>query len=243
MKRELLRMEHVSLIRNGEALLDNLNLQIFAGEIMGLLTGRDKGHDQLISLLCQNHPISFGSVWYDGKTINRYSYSDGSFNRVCVIEQTSHLVKGLTIVDNLFVLRKGFKKYWINERILQNQAEAFFQENGIPISIRKRVSDLTPLERCLVELGKGLLLGCRLIVVDNPGNFLSQHELIHFQDMLKRIQKQGVSVLYVGNHHQELFRIADRTSLLYDGQIIKVFERDEMTDEQKIGRASCRERV
>ncbi|MCI9536131.1 MAG: sugar ABC transporter ATP-binding protein [Lachnospiraceae bacterium] len=232
MKRELLRMEHVSLIRNGEALLDNLNLQIFAGEIMGLLTGRDKGHDQLISLLCQNHPISFGSVWYDGKTINRYSYSDGSFNRVCVIEQTSHLVKGLTIVDNLFVLRKGFKKYWINERILQNQAEAFFQENGIPISIRKRVSDLTPLERCLVELGKGLLLGCRLIVVDNPGNFLSQHELIHFQDMLKRIQKQGVSVLYVGNHHQELFRIADRTSLLYDGQIIKVFERDEMTDEQ-----------
>ena len=41
MKRELLRMEHVSLIRNGEALLDNLNLQIFAGEIMGLLTGRD----------------------------------------------------------------------------------------------------------------------------------------------------------------------------------------------------------
>lgn len=232
MKRELLRMDHVSLIRNGEALLDNLNLQIFAGEIMGLLTGRDKGHDQLISLLCQNLPISFGTVWYDGRTVNSYSYSDGSANRVYVIEQTSHLVKGLSVVDNLFVLRKGFKKYWINERVLRDQAEAFFQENEIQINIRKRVSALTPLERCLIELGKGLLSGCRLIVIDNPGNFLSQHELIHFQNMLKKVRNQGISVLYVGNHHQELFRIADRTSLLYDGQIIKVFERDEMTDEQ-----------
>ena len=50
MRRELLRMDHVSLIQNGETLLDNLNFQMFAGEIMGLLTGRNKGYDQLISL-------------------------------------------------------------------------------------------------------------------------------------------------------------------------------------------------
>ena len=67
MRQELLRMDHVSLIRNGEALLDNLNFQMFAGEIMGLLTGRDKKHGQLIELVCRNLPISFGTVWYDGK--------------------------------------------------------------------------------------------------------------------------------------------------------------------------------
>lgn len=231
-RRELLRMDHVSLIQNGEALLDNLNFQMFAGEIMGLVAGRDRGYGQLIQLVCQNLPISYGTVWYDGRTVNSYSHSDGSPNRVCVIEQMSHLVEGLSVVDNLFVLRKGFKKYFINERILREQAECFLDENGIAVNIRKRVADLTTLERCLIELGKALLMGCRLIIVDNPGNFLSQYELNQFQKMLRLVRNNGVSVLYIGNHHQELFRIADRTSLFFDGRIIKVFEQDEMTDEQ-----------
>lgn len=232
MRHELLRMDHVTMIRNGDTLLDNLNFQMFAGEIMGLLTGRDKGRGQLIDLICQNLPISFGTVWYDGKIVNSYSHSNGNTNRVCVIEQTSHLVQGLSVVDNLFVLRKGFKKYFINERILQEQAKAFFEENEIHVNLLKRVSSLTSLERCLVELGKGLLLGCRLIIIDNPGNFLSQYELTQFQKMLRKVRDNQISVLYIGNHHQELFRIADRTSLLYDGSIIKIFEQDEMNDEQ-----------
>lgn len=230
MKRELLCMDHVSLIKNGETWLDNLDFQMFAGEIMGLISRSNKGHDQLIDLICYNHPISFGSVWYHGQTVNRYSFSDGSRNKVAVIEQRSQLVKDLSIVDNLFVLRVGFKKYFIRERVLREQAERFFAENGIAVDLCKRVSDLSALERCLVELGKALLLGCRLVIVDNPGNFLSQTELGEFQQMLRKVQKSGISILYIGNHHQEVFRIADRTSLFSDGRIVKVFERDEMTD-------------
>lgn len=60
---------------------------------------------------------------------------------------------------------------------------------------------------------KALLSGCHLIIVDNPANYLSQYELFEFQQMLKKIRKEGISVLYVGNHHQELFKIADRTAL------------------------------
>lgn len=231
MRRELLRMDHVSLLVNGEALLDGLDLQIFTGEIMGLIAVRDRGCDQLIRLVCQNIPISFGRVWYDGRTVNSYSHSDGTANRVYVIGQMSHLVEGLSVVDNLFVLRKGFKKYFISKRVLREQAEAFFKENQIQVDLRKRVSALTALERCLVELGKALLMGCRLVVVDNPGNFLSQYELTRFQEMLRLVRERGVSVLYIGNHHQELFRIADRLSLFFDGRVVKVFEQDEMTDE------------
>lgn len=230
MKRELLCMDHVSLIKNGETWLDNLNFQMFAGEIMGLVSRTNKGHDQLIDLLCYNHPISFGSVWYHGRTVNRYSFSDGSSNKVAVIEQRNPLVKDLSIVDNVFVLREGFKKYFIQEGVLREQAERFFAENGIAVDLHKRVSELSALERCLVELGKALLLGCHLIIVDNPGNFLSQTELALFQQRLREVRNKGCSVLYIGNHHQEVFRIADRTSLFSDGRIVKVFEQDEMTD-------------
>ena len=151
---------------------------------------------------------------------------------LALIEQKSHLVQGLSVVDNLFILREGFRKYFINEQVIFSQAVRFFEEKGLKVDLEKRVENLTELERCFVELGKALLSGCHLIIVDNPANYLSQYELFEFQQMLKKIRKEGISVLYVGNHHQELFKIADRTALFSDGHIYKVFERDEMTDEK-----------
>lgn len=231
MKKELLRISHVSLLRDGELFLDNLEFQLFAGEIVGLVARNRKGQNEMIELICRNVPISQGAVWYDGAIVNSYSYSNGAANRVGLINQERRLVEGLSVVDNLFVLREGFKKYLINERVLYSQAVRFFAEAGIQVDLEKHVENLTELERCLIELGKALLSGCRLIIVDNPANYLSQYELSEFQRMLKKLRKDGISVLYVGNHHQELFRIADRTALFDEGMIYKVFERDEMTDE------------
>lgn len=231
MRRELLQMSHVSLKRNGEVFLDNLNFHMFAGEIMGLIGSNNKGEDEMVRLICHNGTINFGAVWFDGRVVNSYSYSDGSDNRVAVIEQESHLVEALSVVDNLFVLRKGFRKYFISERVLKEQAVQFLREQGIEVDIQKRVEALTALERCQVEIGKAVLGGCRLIIVDNPGNFLSQYELLEFQKILKKLRTGGLSILYIGNHHQEVFRVADRTSLYADGRIEKVFENNEMTDQ------------
>ena len=231
MRKELLRMSHVSLERDGELLLDNLEFQMFAGEIFGLVARNRKGQKEMVDLICRNDPITLGSVWYDGKIVNSYSYSSGESNKVALIEQKSHLVQGLSVVDNLFILREGFKKYFINEQVIFQQAVRFMGEQGLEVDLHKRVENLSELERCFVELGKALLSGCHLVIVDNPSNYLSEYELYKFQRMLKKIRKEGISILYLGNHHQELFKIADRTALFSDGYIYKVFEREEMTDE------------
>lgn len=231
MKKELLRMDHVSQKYNGELLLDNLNFYMFTGEIVGLISMHLKGHDRLIDLICHNHAISSGRVWYDDRIVNSYSFSDNSENKVCVIEQKSHLVETLSVVDNLFVLRKGFRKMYINDKVLKEQAGRFFDEKGIPLDIDKKVDSLTSLERCLLELSKALLWGYKLVIVDNPANFLSQHELLEFHKILRKVREDDVSILYVGNHHEEVFRIADRAALFYGGQVRKLFEQKEMRDE------------
>ena len=193
MRKELLRISHVDLERDGEQLLDDLEFQMFAGEIVGLVARNRKGQKEMVDLICRNDPISLGSVWYDGNVVNSYAYSSGESNKVALIEQKSHLVQGLSVVDNLFILREGFRKYFINEQVIFSQAVRFFEEKGLKVDLEKRVENLTELEK---------------------------------------IRKEGISVLYVGNHHQELFKIADRTALFSDGHIYKVFERDEMTDEK-----------
>lgn len=147
-----------------------------------------------------------------------------------MIEQKSHLVDALTVVDNLFVMRKEFRKWLVHESVLYDQASRFLNEKEIVVDIDKRVEELTSLERCLLELAKGLLSGCKLIIVDNPGDILGYIELLEFQNMLRKIKKEGVSILYIGNYHEEVFQIADRTALFYRGQVRKIFDSDEMTD-------------
>lgn len=86
MRKELLRISHVDLERDGEQLLDDLEFQMFAGEIVGLVARNRKGQKEMVDLICRNDPISLGSVWYDGNVVNSYAYSSGESNKVALIE-------------------------------------------------------------------------------------------------------------------------------------------------------------
>lgn len=230
MRNEILRMENITLEENGEIYLDNLNFYILRGEIMGLLVADQKGSRQLIDLICTNGPIQFGLVYFEGKLVNQYAHSDLSENRVYVIEERGRLIDSLTVSDNLFVMRRGFKKYIINNKVLDGQVNRLMSEMGLSIDPQKRVSSLNAFERGIVELLKAKLMGCGLVVLDRVSNFLSQKELQRFQDVIRDFAGQGMSFLYIGNHHQEVFRTSDRTALFNQGIIRKVFEKEEMAD-------------
>lgn len=230
MRKEILRLNHVTLEENGECCLDNLNFYILEGEVMGLIASGARGLPQLIRLICHNLPISFGSVYYDGNRVNHYSYSDVTGNRVYVIEERGRLIDSLTISDNLFVMRKGFKKYVINRRVLDQQVTRLMAGLGFSIDPGRRVSTLSAVERCAVELMKATLSGCRFIILDRISNFLSQIELKQFQNVIREQARLGMTFLYIGNHHQEVFQIADRAALFQRGTVCKVFEKAEMVE-------------
>lgn len=231
MRKEILRMENITLEDYGKRYLDNLNFYVLQGEIMGLIVADLKGSSQLIDLICTNRPIQFGQVYVNGELVNRYSHSSLSENKVYVIEERGRLIDSLTVSDNLFVMRRGFKKYIINTRILDSQVEWLVEEMGVAIRPEWRISALTDFERCIVELLKAMLMGCSLVVLDRVSNFLSQAELLRFQGVIRDMSMKGMSFLYIGYHHQEVFRVANRAALLQYGFIRKVFEKGEMQDE------------
>lgn len=109
MRKEILRMELVTKSYAGVIYLDNFNMQIYKGEIMGLIPINRQGKSELIELLCQNSPIDYGRIYINNELVNYYEHSTNSINRVYVINQKSKLIQDLTVSDNIFVLRRGFK--------------------------------------------------------------------------------------------------------------------------------------
>ena len=125
MREEILRMERVTYREQGVALLENFSMTIWAGEILGLVPVNHLGLSALVRRLQQNLPLHYGYVYYKEKLVNDWRFpctgvnhtimnltamNQTTMNRISVIRNRSCLAEGLTVADNIFVLRPGFKK-------------------------------------------------------------------------------------------------------------------------------------
>ncbi len=232
MRPEILRLEKVITSENGGILLNNFNFHVFQGEIMGLLPISQHGLESLIQLICRNLPLYYGFIYFGEKLVNSYANSPLTRNKVAVIEKQYKLIENLTVADNIFVMRHGFKKYLIDSKILNLQFERFAKEIGVDLHGEQQVQDLTYYEKCIVELLRAVIGGAKLIVIRDLSNFISATDLIRFHRLMRKYTDRGVSFLYICSHHQEAFSICDKICLMENGKARKVLGRDEFKEEK-----------
>ncbi|WMJ89970.1 ATP-binding cassette domain-containing protein [Anaerocolumna sp. MB42-C2] len=224
MREEILRMENVTKVCDGVTYLDNINLQIYKGEIMGLIPIDRQGKTELVQLLCQNSPIDYGRIYMNNELVNYYEHSTNNMNRVYVIDQKSKLIQDLTVSDNIFVLRRSFKKYIINNKVLRGQVNRFLKEMEIQIDPGELVANLNPFEQCVVELLKAVITGSNLIIISDISNVLSVVDLNQLYRLIHYYSGKGYTFMIIGSHHEEIFSICDRAALMKDGSVIKILD-------------------
>ncbi|MGF6989530.1 ribose transport system ATP-binding protein [Lachnospiraceae bacterium PM6-15] len=232
MKEELLRLERVMLSKSNINYLTNLSMWIEKSEILGFISLDYHGLDELIDLIINNSPIQQGRVYFDGETVNSYLGRERKENKVYMVNSQSRLAPDLTVADNIFVLRKGFKKYVINSHTLEKQVSLTLAEHGINIQPQILARTLTEAERYQVELVKAILFGAKLVIIQNVGELLSHNELLEFHRLIKSFAQQGTSFLYISNDFREVFAVSHRTLLYKSGQIKKVLYKEEMISEE-----------
>jgi ribose transport system ATP-binding protein len=232
MRQEILRLEKVITAENDVILLNHFNLHIFRGEIMGLIAINQHGLESLIELICRNVPLYYGSVYFCEQLVNSYARSSLARNKVEVIEKQFSLIENLTVADNIYVMRRGFKKYIINSKILNSQFKMFAMDAGVNLHGEQQVQGLTYYEKCIVELLKAIIGGVKLIIIRDISNFISTTDLIKFHKLMQTYTDLGVSFLYICSHHQEAFSICDKICLMENGKALKVLGKDEFIEEK-----------
>lgn len=232
MKEEILRLDRVTCMDQGVAALHHFCLRVTEGDILGLIPINGVGVHALLRLLRQNLPMHYGYVYFREQLVNHWQRSDGSYNRVTIIDNRSGLADDLTVADNVFVLRPGFGKHLISRGLLRRQLAPFLQEIGVDISADARARDLSAFERVVVELVKAAVAGHRLILLIDAGTIVSDTELRRLHDILRHYAAQGISFLYVSQHYEEVRQVCDKAALMLNGRIAKVLATSETTPEQ-----------
>lgn len=231
MKQEIFRMERVTYEEHGVVLLQDFQLQIYRGEIMGMIPINNHGVGAFLKLLPANLPLYDGYIYYCSEKVNSWKGPLRSTNRISVISAKSSLVEGMTVVDNIFVLRQGFHQELIRPRLLKQQMQPFLEDIGMDISGDRYVEELTVFERVVVELLRGVILGNHLLVLCEIGALISYEELDKLHRIIRHYAEKGFSFLYICPHFEELSRICDRVARMSNGRIQKIVSREEMDEE------------
>lgn len=223
MKKEILRMEHIVCSEDGSPVLNHFSMQIFKGEIYGLLCLEQHGITKMIELICRNQPIQYGQVFFEEKLVNHFENNSRSKNRVTLIGNKSCLIDSLSLADNLFVIRSGFRRHIIPEKAIRIQTRKLLNEFQIRISPLSLAEELTTYERLVVELLRAMIAGNRLIILWQVSDLLSSEELLRFHELIRKLAQKGYTFLYIYNHHEVLRTVCDRISVFENGHIEKVF--------------------
>ena len=200
--------------------LEQVDFSVAAGEIHALVGENGAGKSTLVKILSGAHQPDEGAMYLDGEPFRPRNPMDARHQRVGMIYQELSLAPHLTVEENILLGMEPHRYGWIRWREVRERAlEALAQFDRPEIRPDLKVSDLSVSAQQLVEIGRSLAVGCRVLILDEPTSSLSHEDIERLFEIIRRLKGQGLSIVYISHFLEEVQTIADRLTVLRDGAV------------------------
>ena len=214
----LLKLENICKRYPGVQALKSINLQVERGEIHALLGENGAGKSTLMKILGGVEHQDEGQILIDGQPRHFATYRDAIGAGIGIVFQEFSLIPYLTAVENIFLGHELSNRFGLlRKREMVEASEALFKRLGVTIDLHCAVRHLSVAEQQFVEIAKALALDARLLVLDEPTATLTPSEAELLFDIMRELKRQGVAVIFISHHLEEIFQVCDRISVLRDG--------------------------
>ena len=221
-------MERVTYVEQGRELLNNFNFQMFEGEVMGLVPLDSYGLDEFVDCVQNNKQLFYGRVYIREKLVNTYAVCPRVKNNVYTIFKDENLIQNLPGADNIFVIRKGYRSFWVNDSLIQKQLERLLHDIGLEIDVKKNVKELTTLEKYIIEIIKAYVGKADIVILKDIASSIHHLDMEKLEKVIHYYKNQGLSFIYISVRTEILSNLCDRVSLMSQGRIIKVLEHSQV---------------
>ena len=230
----ILELKNVSKTFSGVTVLKNIDLEIRKGEVHALLGENGAGKSTLIKIISGYHSMDEGGeLMVQGKKMEIRNPRDSIKAHISTIYQELTLCPHLTVAENIVLDKQDTFK-----GILQRQKEftqlarkTLDSINNPNINTGWMISDLSIAQRQVVEIAKAVASDAEVILMDEPTASISQKDADALFSIILKLKENGVSIIYISHRIHEIRQIADRVTVLRDGQKIGTLEKSEMSDE------------
>ncbi|MGI8498633.1 MAG: sugar ABC transporter ATP-binding protein [Gemmatimonadaceae bacterium] len=230
----LLRMRGIVKRFAGATALDGVDFELRRGEVHALVGENGAGKSTLVKILCGAYHRDAGEVWLDANPVAFETPAEAQAAGVTAVHQDVHLLGFRTVAENIFLGREprrraGWPTRWmIDWPRVRADAAALLRELGLEIDPGAVLGRLTTAGQQIVAIARGVSLGARVLVMDEPTSSLAEREVAILFELIRRLRSQGTGIIYISHRFEELYAIGDRVTVLRDGRLVATQELAEL---------------
>ncbi|MDO5147099.1 MAG: sugar ABC transporter ATP-binding protein [Eubacteriales bacterium] len=230
MGQTILEMAGIKKSFSGIYALNGIDFTLSLGEVHALLGENGAGKSTLIKVLGGIYQPDAGKIKIDGKEVKITNVSSARNNGIGIIHQEIVLVPYLSVARNLFLGRELTTKFGtVDGAEMNRQASQMLSSLGVKIDANTLIEDLTIAQQQMIEIVKAVSFNGKIIVMDEPTSSLSNEEVEQLFEIIVRLKKKKVSIIYISHRMEELFRISDRVTVIRDGVYVGTRKTEETT--------------
>lgn len=215
---------------NAVRALNNVSFDVMPGELHAVMGENGAGKSTLMKILSGVYCEYDGELYLRGNLVRFQSTRDAEDSGVGIIHQELNLVEQLSVAANIYLGREIKRAFGIlNQSAMDRRATELLGQLECNISPRALVSSLRVGDQQLVEIAKAISLEAEILIMDEPTSALTESEVARLYSVIDRLRKRGVTILYISHKMDEVFRLADRITVLRDGQFVQTVSRAEST--------------
>ncbi|MDF3288154.1 sugar ABC transporter ATP-binding protein [Streptomyces silvisoli] len=217
---ELLRIEGIRKTFPGVVALDGVDFDLCRGEVHVLLGENGAGKSTLIKMLSGAHRPDAGRVLVDGEEVRIHDAQEAERLGIATIYQEFNLVPDLSVAENIFLGRQPRRFGMIDRKRTEADAAELLERVGLSVSPRARVRELGIARLQMVEIAKALSLDARVLIMDEPTAVLTSGEVDRLFTIVRRLREDGVGIVFITHHLEEIAAIGDRVTVIRDGRSV-----------------------
>ncbi|ATF48251.1 sugar ABC transporter ATP-binding protein [Citrobacter freundii] len=228
MSETFLQMSHITKRFPGVLALSNVDFTLRKGEVHALLGENGAGKSTLMKILSGVYQPDEGNIIFEDQAVSFANPLSAQKAGITIIHQEFNLFPELTVEDNIFIGREFCKnnRWRLDEKQQRQAAIDILQKLNLNIAPDTLVADLTVAQQQMVEIAKAISVNAKILIMDEPTAALTETEIDSLFQVTRLLKEQGTGIVYISHRLEELALIADRATVMRDGQFIATVDYD-----------------
>jgi len=232
MENIILKAENICKSFSTVEVLHSVSFTIRYGEILGIIGENGAGKSTMMKILSGIYLQSSGEIIFEEQKIDLKKPIDAKKIGISIVPQEFNLIKDLTVCDNIFLGSELIKNRLLDKELMKKKTREILKELEVNISPDEKIENLSGAEKQMVEICKALAFKSKILIMDEPTSVLTVNEIKILFRLMKRLQKDGLTIIYISHKLKEVREICDRVIILRDGNFVTEKNIDEITLEQ-----------
>ena len=230
----IVEMKHISVSFGGVHAVDNVSVDLYRGEVVGLVGGNGAGKSTLMRVLSGAHPADSGEIFIDGQPATIHNPRDAKAYNIETIYQTLALADNIDAPGNLFLGRELLTRIGtLDESAMEDATRKVMGRlNPNFKDFAQPVASLSGGQRQAVAIARAVHFNARILIMDEPTAALGPAETAQVRNLVRQLKDEGIGIFLISHDIHDVFDLSDRISVMLQGKLVGTVNKDDVTTDE-----------